>query len=79
MSNWVNVIVRTIDGRNTLLNNGTGSGAMDVFACSKFPNGSRPTKGVEYEIQAQDEDDIFPIEWRSTCTFSSETSEFKQQ
>jgi hypothetical protein len=49
---------------------------MATFACGNF-DGTRPTTGASYNIQAREEGDQFPIDWVATCTFSGQTSEFK--
>jgi hypothetical protein len=76
MANYTQVYVTSKQG-HVILDNGTGSGDMATFACSKFPQNSRPVENQIYSIQALGDCDQFPMDWDATCVFSAETSEFK--
>jgi hypothetical protein len=75
-ANWNDVIVKPQAGGASLLQNGTGSGEMNKFACGKFAANTRPTVNVQYSIQATPDGEQFPMDWTAKCTFSGETSEF---
>lgn len=73
---WDQVSVTAGNG-DLLLDNGTGSGTTSDFACGKFTNG-RPIQGDEYSINALQDGEMFPFDWKAKCTFSGETSAFKE-
>ncbi|MBP1884474.1 hypothetical protein J2Z50_002764 [Ensifer mexicanus] len=79
MPNWENVSVKTANGGDELLKDGTGSGGEKDFACGKFGSEKRPKKGDKYHITATPEEGTFAMDWTATCTFSGETSAFKVQ